>query len=421
MDSLKTSFSDVGVLHSRSGQNSPARHHAPAANFEFGTAAKLTPSSSAASSPQRISSNLPTAATYPAIFARRKSGAGLITTTNGSYMRPRMSSSLRRPSMSAHSSDLMSVAGSVRSHSGSLKHVGEGALDDSDSSGEEEDDERSEGDSIVEDIDEEPEPALRPLISPYLMPRNNIAHPSPLSRLVKQQNWPSDGEEERNYSPSPASSDSEGDSSGQPSRMGPSLSRRRSHGNKTGKTRSRSSTVASLAASSTALNRSSTNQSVTKKESRSSIRTVTAGDTSLRESDISGLQRDDTIREFIDTDKLEGHHGHKRHYSEAVVSEFLLDGDEDEDPHHIGVLREKRVSARRKEAIAESESRFRELGWEALREALETFADEVGLACLFTLSAVVNDVLGRHSDVCNVGDFCSKGAAYFSIASSTFF
>lgn len=286
---------------------------------------------------------------------------------------------------------MISTTASIRSHSASLKHVGEGALDDSDSSGEEEDDERSETSSGVnEDIDEEP--TLRPLISPYLFPRNSIAHPSPLSRLIKQRNWPSDGEEDREYSPSPASSDSEGDSSGPPikkdtaSGSGSIPSRRRSIGTKTG-TRSRSSTVASLAASSTAVLVTSSNlHPLSKKDSRSSIRTVTAGDTSLRESDIAALQRDDTIREFINSDKPEGNHGHKRHLSEAVVSEFLLDDDEQDDTHRNGISREKKVNARRKEAIAESESRFRELGWEALRDALETFADEVSSVYLSSLN-----------------------------------
>ena len=84
-----------------------------------------------------------------------------------------------------------------------LKHVGDGALSDSDSSGNEEDHEDEPGGE--DEPDSTPDPAndeglegdmfRRQNPSPYLFPRNPTSHRSPLSKLVKQQGWRSDEED----------------------------------------------------------------------------------------------------------------------------------------------------------------------------------------------------------------------------------
>jgi WD repeat-containing protein 24 len=83
---------------------------------------------------------------------------------------------------------------SPKSH-GSHRHVGEGALDDSDS---------SETDRAVREAGEggegssDEESGLNPLISPYLSARVVVpATPSPLSHVAVQRQW-TEGEEEGN-------------------------------------------------------------------------------------------------------------------------------------------------------------------------------------------------------------------------------
>ena len=101
----------------------------------------ITPTSSTASSPRKSSTGLPSVPA--AIFARRESGAGLPPP-----LRPRLPSSFRRPSFSTqslHSTHSESPSDSLRSHLSSLRHVGEGALDDSDSDESGSDDEEGEG------------------------------------------------------------------------------------------------------------------------------------------------------------------------------------------------------------------------------------------------------------------------------------
>jgi WD repeat-containing protein 24 len=246
-------------------------------------------------------------------------------------------------------------------------------LDDSDSSGEGGDDD----DGIASsNEDAEEEPSLRPLISPYLFPRSTKAHPSPLSRMVKRQDWLSEDEEgDKEASPSPASTDSEGNSSGSSKKR--TVGHHKRSGTRSNKTRSRSSTVASLAASSPAVRApSSARKSLTKKGSHSSIRTVTAGDTSIKEGD--NVLQEDATREPNSVDKVENNNlGHKRQVSEAVLSEFVLDDGEDAEEENYGIAVDGKISSRRKEAIEEAEQRYRELGWEALQEALGTFAEEV--------------------------------------------
>jgi len=328
-----------------------------------------------------------------------------------------------------------------------LKHVGDGALSDSDSSGNEEDHE--DGSGGEDEPDSTPDPAndeglegdifRRPNSSPYLFPRNPASHRSPLSKLVRQQNWGSDEEDEDHVSSSPASSNSDLGISTSPRKrvlsassagvsfystnaMRTSVDRKRSN-----TINSRSSTVASLAANSVP----SPNvrpvpgsgggtgglivpkKTILKQESHSSIRTVVAASenaTPTREvpdpyssysQGGSGVKLSETPRKVSNGENKNGTNGrpfafgHKKQLSEAAMSELLLDDHDDSKSQsqsqrggagsgkHVPRQSEK-VMTRRREDIEEAERRFRDSGWDVVKESLEIYAEEVcwrGILC----------------------------------------
>ena len=366
----------------------------------------ITPTSSNGSSPRKPSTGLPNVPA--AIFARRESNPGLPPP-----LRPRLPSTLRRPSFSAQSMHSESPSDSMRSHM-SLRHVGEGALDDSDS-----DDSASDvpddGHSATGSLEHHRQhqqhsqsqsqpPSARVPHSPYLH-RSTTAHPSPLSKLAltSHQAWTEDERDDED-SPSPASTsggssaDGDGDededddedederSDDAHRRMSSSsivrLSRRSS--TKSGG-RSRSSTVASLAVHATP------QKGLVKQESQSSIRTVTVGEMTPGG---TLLRRDDTIRD------LEGARAamvrrsssslHQRVKSEALSGDFVGNADrgrvDDEMEYGNGNGNEVRTpSDRAKAAIQEAEERLRGLAWETMRERFEQYSDEV---CFFPLRTI---------------------------------
>lgn len=311
---------------------------------------KITPTSSNASSPQRTPSVLPPAMAT----SRRDSNTGLSL-----LIRPRLGSAFRRPSFatsSIHSTKSESPSDSTKSHT-SLRYIGEGALDDSDSSGSDIEEKTDAGESSKNHSDEERQVPRAPR-SPYLYPRNGTSTKSPLSHVVGQQAWSEDEREEDGYSPSPASSESE--SSDSSSSRGPSKTRRRISG-RGSKSRSRSSTVASLMVSSHRLERRS---------SQSSIRTVT-----LDKSEIptGQLYKEDTIR--LDGSKMT-QSSHHRTQSGVLQSDLILDTDKRGEPKSES-SKSNKLKIKRAQHILESEKKYREIGWEALRDSLESFADEV--------------------------------------------
>ena len=345
-------------------------------------------------------------------------------------------------SMTESQASLQSSGGAPgTSHRGpGLKHVGDGALSDSDSSGNEEDHE--DGPGGEDEPDSTPDPAndeglegdifRRPQISPYLFPRNPASHRSPLSNLVRQQDWRSDEEDEDHVSPSPASSNSDLGISTSPRKrvlsasavgvsfystnaIRTSIVRKRSN-----TINSRSSTVASLAANSVASpnvrpvpgNGGGTGvlivpkKTILKQESHSSIRTVVAASenaTPTREvpdpyssysQGGSGTKLSETPRKVSNGESKNGTNGrpfafgHKKQLSEAAMSELLLDDHEDSRSQsqsqrggassgkHIPRQSEK-VMTRRREDIEEAERRFRDSGWDVVKESLEIYAEEV--------------------------------------------
>lgn len=319
-----------------------------------------------------------------------------------------------------------------------LKNVGDGALSDSDSSGNEEDHEDDPGGE--DEPESTPDPAndegpegdifRRPHISPYLFPRNPASHRSPLSKLVRQQDWKSDEEDEDRVSPSPNSSNSDLGISVSPRKrvlsassagvsfystnaMRTSVDRKRSN-----TINSRSSTVVSLAAKSIASPNfgpmtgngggigglTVPKKTISKQESHSSIRTVVAASenaTPTREvpdpySSYSqggpGLRLSETPRKVSNGESKNGTtgrpFGHQKQLSEAAMSDLLLDDREDSRSQsrsqrggpgsgkHIPRQSEN-VMTRRREDIEEAERRFRDSGWDVVKESLEIYAEEV--------------------------------------------
>ncbi|KAL0577975.1 SEA (Seh1-associated) complex subunit [Marasmius crinis-equi] len=380
--------------HSSERVNSPGSYQR---SLSGGRKAFYTPSSSTNTSPRQGLTGLPH--TPLTSSSRRFSNLGRRNSLDPSAARPppisRRPSAPRRPSNSTYSAS---------PSASSLKHVGEGALDDSDSdSGSEGGDECGEEGSVGEDVvlEEEEPSVLRPLISPALAPLR-VSHPSPLSRVAGQRWTEEEGgtdgkdEDEDEASPSPRSTDSElddgarkdGDASLKRKRP---VSSRRSSGAKM-KMRSRSSTMASVQ---TMTSRKSSTKSILRHDSFTSIRTVTAStadlSASMREPDdqpASRLRSDETSRELRMAKSK-----HSRDKSFAI-SELVLGGDE-ESRHQKSKMEEQEpaVSWKQRESILEEEERYREIAWSSLRESIDTLADEGDVQLCAMLAIVVPEEL----------------------------
>lgn len=240
---------------------------------------------------------------------------------------------------------------SIRGYS-NLKHVGEGALDDSDESGSDEESALVVPPQSDSDDDEAHPPQLAHPIRPGI-----AVHPSPLSH---QQHWTEDeGDNEDDGSPSPGSSS---DSDGPSLRQKPKRARTKSAARS--RTRSRSSTVASLSVQ--------TPPKIARQASSASVRTVLASSTAGH--DEGDLQRQEMKR---DRGSTKASPNHKRNRSTTFVDEVK-----------IGLSRAKTAFAedmgesaagpvKCSERVRAAEMRFRDLGWSALRDVLEDLADQV--------------------------------------------
>jgi hypothetical protein len=340
-----------------------------------------TPSSSNPSSPHRGPVVLPPTTPVPirtsvSPLNRRGSGAGLDQGT------PRRLSSYShshsRPSIST-STQSESPSDSTKGH-GSHRHVGEGALDDSDSS--------DGGDGPVEDKADgggssDEESGLRPLISPYQSTRVVPTTPSPLSHIAGQQQWTEDEEDDGDdddVSPSPGSTDTESsnpEDGAKRKKYQPSHSRQNSHA----KSRSRSSTVASLAASSLL----HAHKPLSHRQSHTSIRTVTGGDLSVGEPDY----KEETVMDL--SGKTFSPEPRETQRSRAVSSDVVSNAPEEVE---VGkrllesTERTGKISEKRKRRIKSAETMFREMGWDTLRATLERFTDEGDVQMCSMLSVV---------------------------------
>jgi WD repeat-containing protein 24 len=296
---------------------------------------------------------------------------------------------------------------SESSKAANLKHVGEGALDDSDSSGDED------GDGKSSDGEER---GVGPLTSPHLAKSAmGLVHPSPLSRVagwsegVDTSREIEDGEDvdkdedededEDESGPSPLSTDSDSSGSSSP---GKRRSRSRRQSLRAAKSRSRSSTVASLAA-----------PPLFRQESVASVMTVTAGPPSIQETDgdsVRSLMREngslravsanqsrrgsiDHLRELGKGSVERMFPSHKRNRSHAMSLDFgnnvIREGATTEkevlmeNPTPNRMRNENVFSEKRKAVIRAEEEKFCGIGWDALKDALERFADDVGQVFFF--------------------------------------
>jgi WD repeat-containing protein 24 len=266
----------------------------------------VTPSSSNPPSPHRGTVGLPPitpAPRRPSVSLHRRGS------TVGSDQPPsRRMSSYTRPSVSP----LKSESPNHDSH----RNVGEGALDDSDSS----DIDKGEKENKAEDGSSDEETGLRPLISPYQPTRVVPTTPSPLSHVAVQQRWSEDeedGNEDDEAPPSPGFTESSSNSEDNAQRKKRKYRRARRHSH--AKSRSRSSTVASLAASS--LPKPLVNQG-----SKGSIWTVIAGDVSVGEPD----SREKTVMDVLAKDQPAfSPESQKMQRSQAVSSDMGSNAPED--------------------------------------------------------------------------------------------
>ncbi|KAF6744332.1 hypothetical protein DFP72DRAFT_1078873 [Ephemerocybe angulata] len=317
---------------------------------------RLTPSSSKSSSPVHLTMGLPVTPNRTSMFNRRQS----IDSGVGSQRHP---SAFRRPSLAV----LQNTASpSERGVLTSLRHVGEGALDDSSSS------DGLEGDETVgAPSDDEQRNLSRQLLSPTALKPFPAPSPLRISRVPEQAQISEDeyNDEDEASSPSPRSTDTESDrstSSRREAKSRSSSSRRVYHKLKS---RSRSPTIASLPAPPRPIHQ----------DPHSSIRTVTAGEGYVKE-----RERDQAEMRppppLLEERSVGGAYGHRRHQSIPVQGYIQEMGPEsEEEGGYSANLGETQVSNRGMDAIRAEERRFWEIAWSALRKALDDFLDEFEL------------------------------------------
>ncbi|KAF8441042.1 hypothetical protein L210DRAFT_3645285 [Boletus edulis BED1] len=383
----------------------------------------LTPASSASSSPRHIPLSLPptpvlppTTTMTPATVSRRRPSILLST--------PSPSPHARRPSVysrSMASAQSLSPSGASASDR-SLRHVGEGALDDSDSS-----DGGVASESVAEshvgEVDHghgSVEMGATPGPAPLTLPlpaksgmsrakarsmsagRTGPAHPSPLSQLAGQRQWVEDDESEREglsmdpglgvvlspshakrridedeATPSPLSSDTDDersdDSEAEIRQRAVMMKSRRKNSMahvRRLKSRSRSSTVASLAASGPLLS-----------PARSSPSRLPKGSPEPMQGVIGRTGSQSSVQTVIATSIRE---------QENEVGVVGSGKDAVEDEERVGWVE---MSYEQQVAVVEEEHQLREAGWRALRKALEEYADEGDVQMCAMLALVARDEL----------------------------
>ncbi|KAF7363525.1 WD-REPEATS-REGION domain-containing protein [Mycena sanguinolenta] len=365
---LNPSDSLINTNTSPGPNSSKASPHEPRSSATSSTR-KLTPTSSNASSPRLQAGSLPVnsrSLSRPYMGRRPSADSGV-----GGSRRP---SHYRKPSMSSNTP----ISGGASPSN--TRHIGEGALDDSDSSSSGASTGLDVGDEMTIDGGAPSSDDEGPMVSPSLGTTRmmNTSHPSPLSKVATLQQWPEREEEEEAdnvdeeeaSSPSPMSTTDSDKSSDedrdlrfksprrhQKSKSASSGGRRRSATRL--KSRSRSSTLASLAAPEFP-------RTLARQSSHSSILTVTAGETSFADaSNVTGLKAEDTLRDVRPI---------ARH---QAVSDFLIDQKEvmDEGKDLVSID-ESKLTDRRMEFVLAEEDNFRMMTWEILREALESFLEE---------------------------------------------
>ena len=347
---------------------------------------RLTPASSTSSSPRHLPISLPPISPRRASFFRRDS-----VERGPVISRPSLTVSLGGPV------SLNNSASPGDRSTPNLRHVGEGVLDDdSDSSGGSEGD--GEGEETAAPYSTDEDSTSKPRISPGVGPLGQAnfrlsSTPSPLSRIARGSGkWDENRMGKANYeddddddvsSPSPRStSDTETDSQVlTPHRKhGISQSRSQSRSAKNirkasdGKivnSRSRSSTVASLAAPPPQRPKPLSHQ-----DSFSSIRTVTAAETSILDHNM------ETGRPMQNGCGQDSRPGHTRQRS-LPLSEYMLNSStrmsnlKAQDKGVTEIASENFITERRIELIQAEDKRYREITLAALKNVVEKLSEEV--------------------------------------------
>ncbi|KAF8813412.1 hypothetical protein BYT27DRAFT_7158298 [Phlegmacium glaucopus] len=341
-------------------------------NASSSTTRRLTPTSSSSPSPRHFPVSLPPPTPrMSTLFSRRDSVDSNASSQASIYRRASINSGDRSVS--------------------SLRHVGEGVLDSSSSSSGS--DGGEEGSETAGAKSSDPEISLRPLDSPLSTALRMMPAPSPLSRVAGRHVWTEDeldgeGNDDDASSPSPQSTDTDSNGSSPPRRTRrPSMTSRRGTGRI--KSRSRSSTVASLPAPP---------QPLIHRGSRSSIRTVTVGETSFNGQGGNGFQQESSspYQRSPYQRSHAGLAGHGRQRSQAI-SELMLNGAKsapvvDQDERNDSPD-DNRLSERRIEAIMTEEVRIKETTLCALQEGLEVFAEEGDVQMCAMLALVAAEEL----------------------------
>jgi hypothetical protein len=266
---------------------------------------------------------------------------------------------------------------------GSLRHVGEGTLDDSDSDKSDENNMEGEDGRLASHV-----------VASKAAPVN----PSPLSKI----GWTDEGsdvfeddedegehedEDEDDASPSPCSTNSDyggSDDAHLPHvHRSPNVRVRKARS----KTRSRSSTVAMLAA-----------PPMGRRGSPTSVRTVMAEslrkpgldqlpDAQLRRRSADVIKGGDTKKGVALEQQLSGSVGHRVRTSHPLPGEYLQErdvggserGEVNESTERLSIHEKpkNRFSDKRIATISADEQRFNSMGWDSLRDTFEIFADGV--------------------------------------------
>ncbi|KJA20557.1 hypothetical protein HYPSUDRAFT_216934 [Hypholoma sublateritium FD-334 SS-4] len=414
----KGSFVTRSSAGQRSASVSVSRMTSYGASASASSHSRLTPTSSTTSSPRNLPVPLPLLTPMHGSFLGRRDSVD--ATAPGSAISSLM---LRRASLPVP--PLQSSSPSERS----MRHVGEGVLEDSDSDDSEfgGDGEDEEGDETagVNSSDEEG-PAVVPVLSPGVSVPRPFPTPSPLSRLAGRQSSTSDDTEKEDgrsresdaddsddddynsyarlrafhdgdgSSPSPQSSDT-----GFPGGENAARTRRpRSSSNALNtvhprrwtsahnKRRSRSSTIASLAVP----------RALTHHDSHSSIRTVTAagGETTSMRS-VGGKEDRENKAETGSITRHQASAVASVRPKSSTMSELVLNAAAakalsaaSKATELAGQVSPERaqMTERRIESIRIEDRRFKETTLAALKDALEEFADEGDVQTCAMLSLV---------------------------------
>ncbi|KIY43394.1 hypothetical protein FISHEDRAFT_52780 [Fistulina hepatica ATCC 64428] len=287
-----------------------------------------------------------------------------------------------RPLMLRGTSETTGSPGERQYSSSNSRTVGEGALDDSDSSS------GSAHDQYMASEDEDDAVAARSGRSLTVsVVRSGVpAHPSPLSRPWEEEEVSNGVDEELSASPVSSESDSEEFSSLERHRQNQrtrqasksmSVTRTSRGSSRKEHARSRSSTaMAAVAAAGGGLPFSTTTQ-LARKMSHSSVRTVT----------VSHMQG--TEGPYMDSkDAIAA--VHSRQKSENISEHVPGRSPPPETPEKVGQQPSDEIDVTEKsyDFVYEDEKRLRALGWTAFREAFESLADQGNIQLCAMLSLV---------------------------------